>query len=332
LLDSIQNYVDLAVAREDDVPEYQKPLFDATPTINGMMMREMNETYVNNFNGADEGEWSQPSEESPFRNEAPVWMRSDGDDGGDNDEDENRVEVAPMPPPVLRQPTTPAPAPTKPAVMIVEKPASPPVQPEPIKVSEVTPAAVAPAEMVEGVMKNGAANGAHPPSLDKPIAVAPPPVAAPECEEPPLHRAPVVVNHPEVSNPPPVEIKKSESNGVESNGNGKHASENGTKARNGNGAHPASTPPPIKHARQPQEGKRMQITFRRSGDLERDKFRLKEIYDRVRDPRGRDHFFILLEANGKRYELAFPNDPCTISDRLVKELTKHFRVEVNVDN
>ena len=54
---------------------------------------------------------------------------------------------------------------------------------------------------------------------------------------------------------------------------------------------------------QRQDARRMHITFRRSGDLDRDKFRLKEIYDRVRDSRGRDCFYILLEANGKRYEL-----------------------------
>ncbi len=41
-------------------------------------------------------------------------------------------------------------------------------------------------------------------------------------------------------------------------------------------------------------------------------------------------FYILLEANSKRYELGFPNDACTISERLVQELTKHFRVEVTV--
>ena len=78
-------------------------------------------------------------------------------------------------------------------------------------------------------------------------------------------------------------------------------------------------------------GRHIRITFRRTGDLDRDKFRLREIFERVRDPRGRDQFLILLESNGQRYELAFPNDPCTISDRLVNELTKHFRVEVAVD-
>ncbi len=91
--------------------------------------------------------------------------------------------------------------------------------------------------------------------------------------------------------------------------------------------------PPLRTPR--PEGTRafrtLHITFRRSGNLERDKFRLKEIYDAVRDPRGRDHFLIRLEGNGARYELAFPNDGCTISERLTQDLARHFRVEVTVD-
>ncbi|MEZ4614640.1 MAG: OB-fold nucleic acid binding domain-containing protein [Caldilineaceae bacterium] len=104
------------------------------------------------------------------------------------------------------------------------------------------------------------------------------------------------------------------SNGQTSNGY------NGNGHAHRNGAH-------LPHV----NGRQIRITFRRSGDLDRDKFRLKEIFERVRDPRGRDQFFIVLETNGKRYELAFPNDPCTISERLVNELTKHFRVDVAVD-
>lgn len=75
----------------------------------------------------------------------------------------------------------------------------------------------------------------------------------------------------------------------------------------------------------------MRIVFQRSGNLDRDKYRLKEIYDRVRDPRGRDHFAIVVESQGRRHLLQFPDDPCTISDRLVTELTKHFRLEVHVE-
>jgi hypothetical protein len=74
----------------------------------------------------------------------------------------------------------------------------------------------------------------------------------------------------------------------------------------------------------------LEITFRCSGNLERDKYRLKEIHETTRDPRGRDRFFIVLKSNGHARKLAFPNDPCTISDRLLHELTKRFRLEVTV--
>ena len=76
----------------------------------------------------------------------------------------------------------------------------------------------------------------------------------------------------------------------------------------------------------------LRITFTRTGDLERDKYRLKEIVDRVRNPKGRDRFVLVMESNGQRVRLAFPNDPCTVSERLVKELRSHFRVDVSVEN
>jgi DNA polymerase-3 subunit alpha len=74
------------------------------------------------------------------------------------------------------------------------------------------------------------------------------------------------------------------------------------------------------------------IIFRRSGDLDRDKFRLKEIYERVRDPRGHDHFLIQFDSRGEPVKLAFPDDPCTVSERLMDELERHFRVEVRIDD
>jgi hypothetical protein len=77
-------------------------------------------------------------------------------------------------------------------------------------------------------------------------------------------------------------------------------------------------------------GRTMQIVFRPSGDLERDKYRLKEIYEMVRDPRGRDHFLIVLQTSQNSTTLAFPNDPCSISERLQQELFKFFRVDVSV--
>ena len=84
-------------------------------------------------------------------------------------------------------------------------------------------------------------------------------------------------------------------------------------------------PRPLRLAR-----RQLRITFRRSGNLERDKFRLKEIYDAVCDPRGRDAFVIRLTSAGSAAELTFPNDGCTVSDRLTTELQKHFRVEIEV--
>jgi DNA polymerase-3 subunit alpha len=85
------------------------------------------------------------------------------------------------------------------------------------------------------------------------------------------------------------------------------------------------------HARPGNGGRRLTITFRRSGDIDRDMYRLKEIYERVRDPRGHDHFVIRLDSRGRTVTLAFPDDPCSVSDRLTNELTKHFRVEVRVE-
>jgi hypothetical protein len=89
---------------------------------------------------------------------------------------------------------------------------------------------------------------------------------------------------------------------------------------------PAATPLPGRRGGE----RRLVITFRRSGNLERDKYRLKEIYERVRDPRGRDRFVIRIVNNGQAADLTFPNDLCTINDVLIGELVKHFKVEVAV--
>lgn len=87
-------------------------------------------------------------------------------------------------------------------------------------------------------------------------------------------------------------------------------------------------PAPKPSRRQPQ---RLTIAFRRSGDIDRDIFRLKELYERVRDPRGRDRFRVRLESKGKPVTLDFPSDYCTINERLTNELTRSFRVELSVE-
>ena len=93
----------------------------------------------------------------------------------------------------------------------------------------------------------------------------------------------------------------------------------------------AETPVPAERYGVPRQAeRRLLITFRRSGNLDRDKYRLKELYDTVRDPKGRDGFVIRLVGSGTPAELRFPNDACTINEKLTTELQKHFRVEFEV--
>jgi DNA polymerase-3 subunit alpha len=95
LADSFQNYVDQIVSIGPD-PQYQKPLLDTMPTINGFHMEEsrmtgddnslstlesVSETMGRNgFGGLDAfGDDDDPSymEENPFANEPPSWVKSE---------------------------------------------------------------------------------------------------------------------------------------------------------------------------------------------------------------------------------------------------------------
>ena len=40
---------------------------------------------------------------------------------------------------------------------------------------------------------------------------------------------------------------------------------------------------------------------------------------------------IRIVQSGKTHELAFPNDGCTITERLTGELVKHFRLDIAVE-
>jgi len=75
----------------------------------------------------------------------------------------------------------------------------------------------------------------------------------------------------------------------------------------------------------------LRITFSRCGDLSRDKYRLREIVDAVRDPKGRDGFVIVMESDGTRHQLTFPNEYCNVTDRLINDLRTHFRLDVAID-
>jgi len=102
-----------------------------------------------------------------------------------------------------------------------------------------------------------------------------------------------------------------------------------------NGSHVApptldAEPGPMSEPALRRKTRRLVISLRRSGDLDRDKYRLKAIYDAVCEPKGRDDFVIRLVDTSRTVELAFPNDGCTISEKLTTELQKNFRVEYEV--
>jgi DNA polymerase-3 subunit alpha len=365
LVDSIQNYVEQAVASGEDPIQYQRPLLDAAPTVNGLVVStaaaadfvaaegSAGEDDDDDAFGADQDrsplllrddvdamisreESGSSGEENPFANDAPAWMGM----------------AAPEPVGLVAAPPTPtavvAPAPSvadgataaadsldhaevaEPVDTIAADDGPASAQPEQVaSATNMAPemgAAVvaAPAKRlnVSGSLASlaaaTAAAGHRPPppssdSVDRPAAKATlaPTSAAQDAAPAPEGGAVPSNGHSGEDQPEP---GNGQSNGAQ---NGHH---------NGSGNGHRQAPRRLRH-----NGRHIHITFRRSGDLARDKFRLKEIFDRVRDPRGRDEFFILVETNGQRYELAFPNDPCTISERLVNELTKHFRVDVAVD-
>ena len=122
--------------------------------------------------------------------------------------------------------------------------------------------------------------------------------------------------------------------------NGSHARQNSTASPvnsepsgsapvTGHRSPVASRPSPIPN---PHSVRRtLRITFSRCGDLPRDKYRLREIVDAVRDPKGRDGFVIIMDSDGMRHQLTFPNEYCNVTDRLINDLRTHFRLDVAID-
>ena len=347
LVDSMQNYVDQAVAAGGDAPSpYQRPLVDVAPTFNGLVINEANADYVatvsdgfvmGDFIMGDNDDFSPPIlEEDPFRNEMPEWLHStepaEPMDAPPPKAPAPAVKPPPVAPPSQKDTTNNATAKAPPASKVeavtpvkaapVPSPTPPPIAPESGKRVSITGAltpSLPPSTTGQEhhAQSNGQQNGAQGNGkTEQPKAATVKVVETPS--------APTAAQAEDEADAP----KSAPSNGATNRPKAAPT----TPATNGNGhtgghrnGHQANG-----HSQRANE-RQLHITFRRSGDLERDKYRLKEIYDRVRDPRGRDRFFIVLEANGQRCELAFPNDPCSISDRLVGELTKHFRVDVAVE-
>ena len=370
LVDSIQNYVEQAVASGEEPNPYQSALLEVTPTINGLALppitngaAENGESPINTARdkrpsqlpnapmnalslGSDNDDDSYDfggGEESPFSNDLPAWLP----DNGRAAEQPNRPAAAPSPAPSLTNgapksmpKATPAQPSTPPSTApVINAAPVPPVQPmselatdeDELDTDEIDD------DMLESEANQPAA------SADAAVVAAPPPAPVPALQvstgggkrlsingtlggsngngdgsNGTTHEPTPTANH---RQPPVANGHRSSANSGE-DGDGPSEAKRHTGKTGGTAAKRSATPG--------HNGRDLHITFRRSGDLDRDKFRLKEIYERVRDPRGRDQFFIRLESNGQRYELAFPNDPCTISERLVSELTKHFRVDVAV--
>ena len=347
LLDSVQTYVDMPTAVGDDALKYQTPLLDVAPTINGIAMRETDAIYGSS---SEDGEWSQAGEESPFRQEMPAWLQ----DESEVDEVVGLNDLPPLyqngtysTPIAVDTPATMAPATKR------ETPVPTSTTPTATVISTQVPENGHNGTEKNGIMKNGAVKNGTVKPADSSQLLPDQTVSEPRATNVSAIRTPTVKVPTEKQ--PTVEKPLVNDSDLPEASNGNHSGNdhsNGfTTSLQEHQAEPVAqtntpeydepyhrsagadlphTVPATKSTKQSQEARRMHITFRRSGDLERDKFRLKEIYDRVRDSRGRDHFYIILEASGKRYELGFPNDACTISDRLVQELTKHFRVEVIV--
>ena len=328
LADSIQSYVEQATSTGENVSPFQKPLLDVGPTINGVAA--VFETPIDygpddddnddagiegTLNGKIESETkpSQPAkpsngstmndfrpddeimptmEESPFRNDVPEWIEADS---VDIQLGANNAAAGTAETIIKEAPEAMTEATPSAASAAPTSQAS--------QRSQTTPKPAGQPEMV--------AQSANNPPAEPDSEKVEPSGTAPETAN--KSKAPTVDNDPTIEGQP---IEATDNGHVKSNGNS-----NGTGKNKENGS-----------ARTANNGtQRLTITFRRSGDLDRDKFRLKELFERIRDPRGRDQFAIKLESKGESLKLIFPDDPCTVNERLTSELVKHFRVEVSVE-
>ncbi|MCL4861932.1 MAG: DNA polymerase III subunit alpha [Caldilineaceae bacterium] len=300
LLESMQTYVELPKFAEEDASVRQTPLLPGLPTFNGVALHEEVVPYANGHLDEDENEVTAALYEAD-----DVDTAEDGsaeDDAPEADGAEAAAERPEAEAPARQQPEAST---TTVAVFVSASPA-------PIRaknghaptLDEINAQFdIAAAEEYEPVLERPLPRLATPkPAQERPLQVGHrQPMAA---ATPPRNAAP---HEPLPPARPPDEKPPAVSESVADDA-----------------AHDQTRSAPVSH------GRALHITFRRSGDLARDKYRLKEIYDLVRDPRGRDRFFIRLELDGQAHQLAFPNDFCSITNRLLQELKKRFRVETVV--
>ncbi|MCB9138228.1 MAG: DNA polymerase III subunit alpha [Caldilineaceae bacterium] len=298
LADSLQNYVEQAKAVAGaDVEHYEAPLVNVAPTINGVATSDDEALFL-------------PADESD--------SEADDDRMNDNQMDDSAADAQEAKPPQAQP---------------AERRAAPPARPDSAAADmnlSLPPEEVMPTDEVNP-FRNEAPAWSAPQAPDQSNGSSPAPKTAREkkadyqakarnenapakqasspapAPKKPDSQAEKPANLPRVTTP---SHNRKSNGGEEKNGS---ANGNG-KASDGAGM-----------------GRLLTITFRRSGDIDRDIFRLKEIYERVRDPRGRDQFAIRLDSQGRTVTLTFPYDPCSVNERLTGELTRHFRVEVNIE-
>ncbi len=324
LLESMQTYVDLPKAVEEEKPSSTRPIWEQEPTFNGMVLQESAALFE--LSGPDEPELD--SEESETSEALVDLGLADEDEAEDEDAAHEVAETEPALAVMAPAPVGAQAAPVAPAANVLAGP--PPLPPEPEMLRDRQGRAASIDDI--NALLSSASTDFYEPVMEQPLeAIAARPTPA-KVEHSP--RAPV-------TNPSTVTHRKLDANEpLMRTGNGPSTARDNAPPED---SEPAQRHPPAESERTPAprhaagartggHGRQLHITFRRSGDLERDKFRLKGIYDLVCDPRGRDEFFVRLEWNGHAHQLAFPNDGCTISERLLQELRRNFRVEAAVED
>ncbi len=279
LADLIQNYVEFASAAESEREQFQTPLIDVPPIINGA--RAVEETNGNG-NGYyvyddDADEDALPAvEESPFHNDPPRWA-----------DEENAAEAGLA---AMKQEAAPEAVASKAESDGDAGQRLSPSAPE----SEGSVSA-------DSVGEHSAGDASH--VEDAHVED----VRAEDAQE---------EHAPEEDAPETVAAEKATKR---TDRELKETAETGAAQADGGSAHVRGNGP-----------RTVLITFRATGNLDRDKYRLKEIYECVRDPRGRDRFQLRLQSGHRTVRLAFPHDLCTINERMMTELDKRFRVEAEV--
>ncbi len=338
LADSIQTHIESAVQKlavSDEYLQYQQPL-DVGSWADSPAAKEVSVGYVSpsgqtfvTGEGEEEDDVDSPAgddeenefgEQSPFRHDMPEWMVAQEIERTNRVEKERAVKEVVVKEVVVKEAAASFIADEERAVEeVAEVEAAGKVKPE-MQTVPVDDRPQLPADE-EPVVEETVIEEPADESVDDKLVVeskveqgeGKPSVRRSSAQETPVeaeHRAPPALAKGHAS-------QNGYRNGQHQNNHHRNGYSNGNGPMNGQ-ANSSTT-------------RALQITFRRSGNLERDKYRLKEIYDCVCDPKGRDRFVIIIESGSQRTQLSFPNDGCTISERLVGELTRSFKLEVEVE-